>query len=86
MRSTRIAISAPRIFALIAGWGEVAFPGDYAHISNYFWVPIVGPLIGGPIAALFYDVALQDFLKARKALEPGVQAEGRVLEDRPTTQ
>lgn len=76
----------PRIFALIAGWGKVAFPGDYAHISNYFWVPIVGPLIGGAIAALFYDVALQDFLKARKAPEPGVQAEGRVLEDRPTTQ
>ena len=37
----------PRIFAWIAGWGKVAMPGDYVNISGYFWVPIVGPLIGG---------------------------------------
>ena len=34
----------PRMFALIAGWGKVAFPGDYGNINDYFWIPIVGPL------------------------------------------
>jgi glycerol uptake facilitator protein len=43
----------PRIFAWIAGWGKIAMPGDYANISGYFWIPIVGPLIGGAIASVF---------------------------------
>jgi glycerol uptake facilitator protein len=55
----------PRIFALIAGWGKVAFPGDYANISTYFWVPIVGPLVGGGLAAFAYDIFIRDILIAR---------------------
>jgi glycerol uptake facilitator protein len=61
----------PRIFAWIAGWGKVAMPGNYlvdgGVIKNYFWVPIVGPLIGAGIAALFYDPFIRDILIARKA-------------------
>jgi glycerol uptake facilitator protein len=76
----------PRIFAWIAGWGKVAFPGDYVNISNYFWVPIVGPLIGAGLASVFYDVFIQDILKARKPPEPGVFAEGETVQDRPTLQ
>ena len=71
----------PRIFAWIAGWGKVAFPGDYVNISNYFWVPIVGPLIGAAIASVVYDTMIQDILKARKGPEPGVVAEGRTIEE-----
>jgi glycerol uptake facilitator len=73
----------PRIFAWIAGWGRVAMPGDYLHISNYFWVPIVGPLIGASIASWFYDATIRDILMARKGPEPGITAEGLV--DEPTT-
>ena len=77
----------PRIFAWIAGWGKVAMPGNYqvngGVIRAYFWVPIVGPLIGGALASVFYDVFIQDILKARKPPEPGVFAEGETVQDRP---
>ncbi len=71
----------PRMFALIAGWGKIAFPGDYGNVNTYFWVPIVGPLIGGAIAAFVYDIGIQDFLKARKGPEPGVHGEGETVRD-----
>ncbi|MFL5863490.1 MAG: MIP/aquaporin family protein [Solirubrobacteraceae bacterium] len=65
----------PRIFAWIAGWGKVAMPGDYLHISGYFWVPIVGPLIGGALAAPVYNLGIRDILFARRRAadmaEPG---------------
>ncbi|HUA49372.1 MAG TPA: MIP/aquaporin family protein [Solirubrobacteraceae bacterium] len=73
----------PRIFAWIAGWGKVAFPGDYVNISNYFWVPIVGPLIGAALASFFYDSFIRSILIARKPPEPGIVAEGETVQDRP---
>ena len=73
----------PRIFAWIAGWGKVAFPGDYGNVNFYFWVPIVGPLIGAGLASFFYDFAIRDILKARKPPEPGVEAEGRTVQSEP---
>ncbi|MFB3739747.1 MAG: MIP/aquaporin family protein [Candidatus Velamenicoccus archaeovorus] len=66
----------PRLFAWIAGWGSVALPGTL-HIegldfSTYFWVPIVGPLIGGPIGVIVYDWFVGDVLHARlKPPPPG---------------
>ena len=71
----------PRLFAWIAGWGKEAMPGNYGNINDYFWVPIVGPLIGAAIAAVVYDLGVQDFLKARKGAEPDVLAEGTTLQD-----
>jgi len=41
----------PRLFTAIAGWGGQVFTAN----NYYFWVPIVGPLIGGPLGALVYD-------------------------------
>jgi glycerol uptake facilitator protein len=74
----------PRMFAWIAGWGKVAFPGDYGNINTYFWIPIVGPLIGGALASIVYDVGVRDILKARKGAEPGLHGQGEtVQEDRP---
>ncbi|MCI0336946.1 MAG: MIP family channel protein [Acidobacteria bacterium] len=41
----------PRLFTAVAGWGtEVFRAGNY-----WFWVPIAGPLVGGPLGALVYD-------------------------------
>jgi glycerol uptake facilitator protein len=58
----------PRVFAWLAGWGEVAMPG----IRSYFWVPIVGPIIGGLAGAVIYDLFIHQILKARKESgEPG---------------
>lgn len=73
----------PRMFALIAGWGKIAFPGNYGNVNDYFWVPIVGPLIGGAVASVVYDRGVRDILKARFEPKPGVKAEGEtVWEDR----
>ncbi len=69
----------PRLFAWAAGWGKLAMPGNYGNVNDYFWVPIVGPLLGGGIAALFYDYFLQDILKARQGPEPGLETEGEVV-------
>jgi MIP family channel proteins len=41
----------PRLFTAVAGWGFEVFRAN----NFYFWVPIVGPLIGGPLGALAYD-------------------------------
>lgn len=44
----------PRLFTAVAGWGtEVFRAGNY-----WFWVPIVGPLIGGIIGASIYDLLI----------------------------
>lgn len=59
----------PRLFAYLAGWGKVALPGSYNvsgyTFSDYFWIPIVGPLIGGVIGVLLYDLFIGDVLHAR---------------------
>jgi glycerol uptake facilitator protein len=60
----------PRLFAYFAGWGKVALPGSYNFgggfaFSDYFWIPIVGPLIGGVIGVVIYDLFVGDVLHAR---------------------
>ncbi len=73
----------PRLFAWIAGWGKVALPGDYPNISNYFWIPIVGPLVGAAIACYIYDFGIRDILVARGTVpEPG-EERGEVLRETP---
>ena len=70
----------PRFFAWLAGWGQVAFPG----VHGYFWVPIVGPLIGGVLGAIVYDLFVGDVLRARGApAAPDVDAFGETVEERP---
>lgn len=58
----------PRLFTWVAGWGDLAMPGDGDWFSNYFWIPIVGPLIGGVIGVLLYDLFISDILHARNTL------------------
>ncbi len=45
----------PRLFALAAGWGTIAFPGP----SGLWWAYVVGPLIGGLLGATLYDVLIR---------------------------
>lgn len=71
----------PRLFAFIAGWGKEALPGNYGNVNDYFWIPIVGPLIGATLASWLYEFGIRDILKARKGPVPGVHGEGETLQD-----
>ena len=51
----------PRLFCFFAGWGPSAFPSP----DNYWWIPVVAPLIGGVIGAGAYQVLIHQFLPAR---------------------
>lgn len=80
----------PRLFAYFAGWGKVALPGTYHApgftFSNYFWVPIVGPLIGGVLGVLIYDLFIGDVLHARLKQQEEVSGpipESRLPEELP---
>ncbi|HEX8731770.1 MAG TPA: MIP/aquaporin family protein [Ktedonobacterales bacterium] len=57
----------PRLFAFFAGWGTAALPGNGVDFSNYFWVPIVAPIVGGILAALVFNYTLHPVLEARKS-------------------
>jgi glycerol uptake facilitator protein len=65
----------PRLASWITGWSNAWNDqnGDF-----YAWVPIVGPLIGGPLGGYVYDYLVGNFLPVA---EPEV---GRTPED-PTT-
>jgi glycerol uptake facilitator protein len=75
----------PRLFAWLAGWGDVALPGiaPDANVSAYFWVPIVAPLIGGVIGAFLYDFFIRDVLVARgEQPDTEIEPEGRTVRER----
>jgi glycerol uptake facilitator protein len=42
----------PRVVAYFLGWGPIAIPGP----ASGFWAYIVGPLIGGPLGGLAWQV------------------------------
>jgi len=45
----------PRLFTSLAPWGSYAF----THNDYYFWIPIVGPLLGGPIGGAIYTFVVE---------------------------
>ncbi|MEU0524095.1 MIP/aquaporin family protein [Streptomyces niveus] len=56
----------PRLLTWAAGWGDLAMPGSLSGaFSAYWWIPIVGPLIGGVIGVLLYDLFIGDVLHIR---------------------
>src|SRR5262249_34921461 len=44
----------PRLLAACCGWGTSVF---FSH-GGYFWVPIVGRLLGGVAGSWLYDMAI----------------------------
>ncbi len=69
----------PRVLAWLTGWGDVALPG----VGGYFWVPIIGPLIGGIVGAFVYDFFIRDVLAARgEESPPSVEERGRTVEEK----
>ncbi len=51
----------PRLASFFTGYGS-AFRDQYGGL--YFWVPIVGPLIGGPLGAGLYKLLVGRFMPA----------------------
>lgn len=67
----------PRVFTWLTGWGRNAFPGP----GGYWWVPIVGPFLGGSMAPLIYrtfvahSIVVRD--NASRSVHPTRPAETR---------
>jgi glycerol kinase len=51
----------PRLFAFAAGWGPSALPSP----DNFWWIPIVAPLLGGVVGGGLYQGLIHQFLPAR---------------------
>jgi len=62
----------PRLFCWLLGWGPNAFPGPY----GYWWVPIIGPLVGGSLGVALYKFFISDALAAKGAAAPTPQTAG----------
>lgn len=68
----------PRLASFITGYGT-AFRDQYGNY--YFWVPILGPLIGGLVGAGLYQLLVGRFLPSEEPQEPGrVPAPDREVE------
>ena len=52
----------PRLFCFVTGWGSSALPSP----DNYWWIPIVGPLLGAIIGGAAYQLLIHPFLPARR--------------------
>jgi len=44
----------PRLFTAVAGWGSEVFRAGH----HWWWVPIVGPCVGGVLGGAVYDVLI----------------------------
>ncbi len=56
----------PRLFGYLAGFGSVAFPGPR---GNEWWIFILGPIAGGILGGLVYDLVVRPLLSRVKEEE-----------------
>ncbi len=61
----------PRLFCFLTGWGSAALPSP----QSYWWVPIVGPLIGGVAGGGAYQALIRPYLPSRRPLADAVVQE-----------
>jgi glycerol uptake facilitator protein len=73
----------PRLFAWALGWGHLAFPGQFGVFTNYWWIPIAGPLAGGIAGILAYDFFIGQILTARQEPAGPRPEPGRVPQPDP---
>ena len=64
----------PRLAEFFTGYGH-AFRDQYNHL--YYWVPIVGPLIGAVIGGGLYQYGISPHLPTKEQIAAGEMAEGR---------
>ncbi|HET7746448.1 MAG TPA: aquaporin, partial [Vicinamibacteria bacterium] len=57
----------PRLFTAVAGWGPEVFRAG----NGWWWVPIVGPLVGGVLGGFLYDALITRHHPSATATEPG---------------
>jgi len=57
----------PRLFCFIAGWGSSALPSP----DSYWWIPILGPLIGGVVGGGAYQLLIHPFLPGKNRDKDG---------------
>lgn len=48
----------PRLFTFFAGWGSQVFTAG----NNFFWIPILGPLVGSFIGTVLYLIIVSNNL------------------------
>jgi glycerol uptake facilitator protein len=74
----------PRLWAGVAGFKGLALPGNYGNVNDYFWIPIVGPLVGALVGSFIYDLGIRNVLIARGATpDPEVVEQGVDTIDEP---
>lgn len=64
----------PRLFTFFEGWGSIAFPGKFDWFDHYWWIPIIGPLVGGVIGAMVYEHLISRVITARGQMHPEGEA------------
>ena len=52
----------PRLFCYLTGWGSSALPSP----QSYWWIPIIGPLIGAVVGGGAYQFLILPYLPARR--------------------
>ena len=57
----------PRLASFFTGYGG-AWRDQYGGL--YFWVPIVGPLVGGPLGVFLYDLLIGKSLRKQEGSAP----------------
>lgn len=72
---------SPRLFAMLAGWQDAALPDH----GNGFWVVyILGPIVGGSLAALSFTRVLEPLMESKNC-ECGIPETRMIPEDVPNS-